>query len=525
MQSGEWYFAFFALFAFLYFLVPLKAQKWLLLAGNFLFYGIFCGVWGFLFLVALSGLSWGMGRRIAVLRAREKAQLDYRRKENLWSREERWSYHERSLRRQKVFLGLGVSGGILLLAAFKYLFPHLFSISGAWRGIGGGWILPLGISFTTLAAIGYMVDAYRGETTGEEKPWQVTLFLFYFPQMMQGPIPRYGELLPELCAEHTFDAERTMAGACRMVWGYLKKMVIADTVGIAVLSVRGHTECFTGWALLIPVVLYGIQIYGDFTGGMDVALGFSEILGIRMQENFDHPFSSCSVKAYWRRWHMSMGRWFTDYVFYPLSAGTRMQKLSRWVRKKWGDAAACRVPLWLATLITWVLTGLWHGVSWNFVVWGLCNGLWILLSQETEALRHRWSECMHICRAFRCVGTFLVVGAFRLLDIFPDVGTTVRLWGSFWVLPWRVDAAFSLTDGGWWLALSGAEWGLVVAGVLLMAGVSHWNQEGTSRPLRYRLAARPYLWALLMALAVTAVLVFGQYGNGYDPMDFIYGRY
>jgi D-alanyl-lipoteichoic acid acyltransferase DltB (MBOAT superfamily) len=188
--------------------------------------------------------------------------------------------------------------------------------------------------------------------------------------------------------------------------------------------------------MLVLIPLYSLQIYADFTGGMDVSLGISHALGIELYENFDAPFASPSLGEYWRRWHRSLGRFFTDYVFYPLSVSRPVLWLSRHARRILGERLGKRVPLYGAMLCTWFLTGLWHGAAWNFIVWGLLNCLVILVSRECEPLYRRFRDkfpklvASYGYHCFAATRTFLLMGLIRSLDCYANVGLTFKMWGS-----------------------------------------------------------------------------------------------
>ena len=271
--------------------------------------------------------------------------------------------------------------------------------------------------------------------------------------------------------------------------------------------------------------MYSAEIYGDFTGGIDITIGLSEMMGIRLAENFDRPFSSRSTKEYWRRWHITMGAWFTDYVFYPLSVSTSMQKLSKWSRKTLGEKIGKRVPVYLATVVTWFLTGLWHGAGLNFIVWGLLNCLVILVSQELQPLYNRFGARFPRLVAskpwekWQMLRTFLLMGLIRSLDCYRDVPLTFRLWGSMLTaFNWGELFRGGLTSFG----LSWADWGVILGGVLIIWIVS---RLGKDKPVRERLAERPVLLCAALCALTVVILLFGAYGIGYDASQFIYNQF
>ena len=277
--------------------------------------------------------------------------------------------------------------------------------------------------------------------------------------------------------------------------------------------------------VMMMILLYTVQIYADFTGGIDITIGLSETLGIRLTENFNRPFLSHSTKEYWNRWHITMGTWFTDYIFYPLSVCKPMQKLSKLSRAKLGNAIGKRIPVYLATVATWFLTGLWHGAGWNFIVWGLLNCLVILVSQECnplyERFHHRFprlsdSAVWHGVQAGR---TVLLMGVIRTLDCYRDVPLTFRLWGSMFT-------TFNYTD--LWngsileLGLGRADWILLLIATAIMFAVSLW---GIREPVRDKLERHPAMEAAAIVLVLLCVMVFGAYGVGFDASQFIYNQF
>ena len=508
----------------LYFLSPRRWQWGILLVASLAFYS-FSGLRNLLVLGSLAVLTYTVGRLLGRSLERQAAVLEARRADGSWDKPTRRAFRDRCVARRKWLLAAGIVSVLSLLAFFKYD-GFLIRIYNALAGTSYSALtlsLPLGISYVTLSAISYMIDVSRGRVACEKNPLKLLLFIFYFPQMWQGPINRYGELAPQLFAPRSFNAERALEGALRALWGGVKKVVIANTVGVAVSSVILGATRFNGTYTWLMILLYSIQIYADFTGGMDIALGVSHMLGIDLYENFDHPFGATSVADYWRRWHRSMGRFFTDYVFYPLSTCRLSQKLSRVWR---------RLPLWLATLVTWTLTGLWHGADWNFVLWGLLNGLFILVSQELRPVRRRFGALFPRAAGSRlwsllcCCGTLITVGFFRTLDLQPATLQTLWLWRRDFLNK----AIWGLFDPSLWasLGLSTAEWILIALGVIAMWAVGRKAPGANARTSGHSacyLLERPLLYATVCALLVVAIAVFGRYGLGYDAMDFIYGKF
>ena len=219
-------------------------------------------------------------------------------------------------------------------------------------------LLPVGISFYTFQTLSYVIDVYRGDVEAERNFMTYALFVSFFPQLVAGPIERTKNLLPQLKAEHTFDYNQATYGLKLMAWGYFKKLVVADNLAVYVDRVFDNVYSFQGFALLLAAFFFTIQIYCDFSGYSDIARGTAKLLGIDLMENFKSPYFSASIQEFWSRWHISLSTWFRDYVYIPLG-GNRVSK----ARHYWN------------LLVTFLISGLWHGANWTFVIWGGLHGL------------------------------------------------------------------------------------------------------------------------------------------------------
>ncbi len=505
-----------AVFLPLYFVVPKRAQWGILLAGSVVFY-LAAGWQSLLVLGFLTAITYGFSRFLEGALAKEAAALSTLTGEE--NRDARKALRARGRKQRSRILTAGVLCQLLPLVFFK--------VAPLSNGIFSTLLLPLGLSYVSLSAVSYVADVARRQTVCERNFLRLALYLFYFPQMWQGPINRYGELAPQLFTPHSFDGARAMSGGLRALWGCFKKLVVADTAAIAVAAILKIPEYFGGTGVLLLILLYSIQIYGDFTGGMDIALGLSHAMGISLYENFDRPFGAASPSDYWHRWHRSMSRFFTDYVFYPLSTGRPAQLLLRLCRRCFGERGGTAVVLWMSTILTWALTGLWHGGSWNFLLWGVFNALAMLIWQALRPLFHR-----HVKKAPRwmtaagCILTFCTVGLFRTLDIYRSVPLTLSLWGRAFT-PAAYAGLFDLALLRT-LELDLPRVILIVVSVVLMTWISRVTPRVGERdtiPWQARLAVRPYLCATVAALLLAAVLIFGNYGLGFDAMEFIYGQY
>jgi alginate O-acetyltransferase complex protein AlgI len=299
---------FIAILVPLYYLIPKKWQWMLLLVASYFFYS-FAGAGYLVFIVSTTLSTWYASIRMDKLKYTQDEYLAANKKE--MSRDDRKVYKAGIKAKQRKWLVSCLVLNFGTLAFLKY--------AGALPFGDLGIILPLGISFYTFQAMGYLIDVYRGTYDAEKNLAKLALFISFFPQLIQGPISRFNHLKETLFAEHSYDAESITYGLQRILWGFFKKLVIADRLLAAVSTIVKNPSDYQGIYVLVGMFFYAIQLYADFTGGIDIAIGVARLLGIRLAENFERPYFSKSITEYWRRWHITLGAWFKDYMFFPLS--------------------------------------------------------------------------------------------------------------------------------------------------------------------------------------------------------------
>ena len=499
----------------LYYTLPKKAQWPLLLLVSLGFYaswGFYAsagrqGLWGLCY-VAFTVLSaWLIAWRIAAMQGRQKAHVAAHRTE--LSREARKAYNAKQKRAQRRWLLLGLALNIGILAA-----TIILNSTGLKDALSVNIIVPIGISYYTFRIMGYLIDVFWGKTQAQKNPAKLALFTIFFPQVWLGPISRYDALSETLFSPHKFDWDAFQAGAQRIILGYFKKLVIADRLRLAMVELipQAHGKSIpgllslSGAAALFTMAVWAAELYCDFTGGLDIAIGIGECFGIKMEENFLSPFRSKNIFEYWRRWHITMGTWFRDYVFYPISVAKPLQKFTGHLKSR---GAKRRVPVYIATIVTWFVTGLWHGAAWNFIAWGLANGVVILISQELQPLYGKFHKRFPRMRgraydAFQVARTFLLMAFIRAFDIYASVPLTFARFASVFARPQLAALAQAVQTLPW------LDWLVAGLGICLLF-------LGTRRLRKLP----PAVWLLL----VLAILVFGVYGLGYDAAAFIYTRF
>ena len=512
-----------------YYLIPKRFQWMLLLAASYVFY-FFAGWSCLIYITVSTAASYFASLQMHRINTERSAYL--KANKTTLTAEQKNEYKARMNRRCRWwFIGaLGVNLGILCVLKYTNFtianINSVLSLFGTEKGLSFVSIaLPLGISYYTFQSVGYLIDVWYKKYEPEKNFFRFALFVSFFPQLIQGPISRYNELSLSLYAEHSFDRKTFSFGLQRILWGFFKKLVVADRLAILVNELTGSPEEYKGIYVVALMFFYAIQLYADFTGGIDITIGIAQAMGIKVAENFIRPFFSKNIEEYWRRWHITMGSWFRDYVFYPLSVSKFMLKLSKNARNKLGMELGKRVPVYTSTLILWFVTGVWHGASWNFIVWGVLNGVVIIISQELTPLYERFHSRFAFSNTrayegFAVIRTFWLMCALRLLDCYRDVPMTFRAFGSIFT---RFNAG-ALFDGSFLqLGLTAADFGVVAFGAALMLAVSLIGRRGSVRELIWK-KPEGVRYAVCIGLFVLT-LVLGAYGIGYDATQFIYNQF
>ena len=351
----------------LYYLMPLKRRWLVLLGGSYFFYWLASGKLIVFLLITTVSVYLG-----ALAMEREQKAFDSVRKS--LEKEERKARKAAMMRRKRHIVLAMVLINVGLLAFLKYY--HFFSanVNALGNSLNFGiqlpalkLVMPLGISFYTLSAVGYVIDVYRGQTAADHHFGRLALFLSLFTNITEGPISRYGQLAGQAFEGHRADYRQFTFGAQLILWGLFQKMVLADRAALLVSTVFGSPSDYSGGVVILAMLVYTLQIYADFAGCMDIVRGSGALFGIEITRNFHQPFFSRSIGEFWRRWHMTLGRWFKKYLYFPLG-GSRCS-FAKTIRN---------------TFVVWAFTGLWHGASWNFVLWGLI--FFVLLTIERLGL-------------------------------------------------------------------------------------------------------------------------------------------
>lgn len=437
---------------------------------------------------------------------------------------------EEKKRRGILLMTILVNIGILF--ALKYVNFLINTMDGIVCLFGGpdnlipgvDFLVPLGVSFYTFSLLGYVIDVYYGLAEHQGNALKLALYGLYFPNLISGPILKYREHAEQFFAPHAFDYRQVTRGLQRMAWGFFKKLVISERLGVLVNTVYGAYESYSGFYIWAATVCYAFQLYTDFSGCMDIVLGLSESLGIMLPENFQTPFFAKSVAEYWRRWHITLGVWMKDYVFYPLLRSKLFTNLNKSFKEKFGKKRGKQYATFAAMFVLWLTVGIWHGGDWKFVIGsGLLHWFYIVMEELLAPPCARMMERLHIHAEGRFVAGVRMLRTFFLVCIGDLFFRAASVGDAFAMLHGAVSVwnPQILWDGSLLeLGLDSVELAVMLLSLLLLWAVS---LGGRRIPVRDRIAKKPLpvRWAIWYAL-LFAVILLGYYGPGYSAAEFIY---
>ena len=489
----------------LYYLIPLN-YRWLVLLGFSMLYYAAGGVQYFFFIFFSVIVTYGFARWIAYRRERGGSAPELRR---------------------LLITGLVLNLG--MLGVIKYTNFVIDTLNGflPLHLPGMAVLFPLGISFYTFQSSGYLIDVYWNKTNAEKNFLHYTLFVSFFPHIMQGPIGKYDRLSHQLIEGHRFDMNRIRTGVQRMIWGLAKKMILADWAGVFADAVWEDPERYSGLAL-VGMLFYAIQIYADFSGAMDVVIGIADLFGVSLDENFRRPYLAVSLADFWRRWHITLGRFMREYVFYPLSLSSWMKNLTRKAKKRVGKKIGRVVPIAVSDILIFLLVGIWHGASWKYVAYGLVNGLILAFSELMSGVYVSWKKALHISgkenwyHFFQILRTFLVVCFTMYYERSADVAqahSMLRLAFTRFAPAQLLD--ISAGTGG--TAFVPCALLILAAGCVIMVGAGVIDEFVTEGRLLEKMQTLPF--PLLVGIWLLLFVMIGLFGCTAAPKGFIYAQF
>lgn len=472
---------------FIYYVFPKKYRYIVLLIGSLIFYYLFSGKY-IIFILLSSVITYFSGKLI------EK-------------------YNDK----RKLILTLSILLNLSFLLVLKYnnFFGDIFRVVGINIPYKK-FILPIGISYYTLETISYLTDIYRKRMKAENNYLKVLLFLVYFPQIVEGPIANYSRLSKTLFNTEKFNYDNFVSSFVLIGWGFIKKLVIADRAGIFVSKVFENN--YGGILLVIGVILYTLQIYADFSGCIDIVSGVSELFGVKLDENFKRPFFSKSIQEFWRRWHITLGTWLKEYVFYPISLSKINMKLNLKLMKMKSKYLSKFIITAFPLFFVWFFNGMWHGASFKYVVYGLYYYVLMMIGILLEPILKKIISIFKVntevwsYKFFQAIRTILIVcfGMFLFrVDSFAQMGVMLHSKAS--------TALFSL-------GLKKADFALLIVGIFIMLIVGVMQEFNINIREELQKQNLIFKW-LVYYIIIFSIIIFGIYGKGYDAASFIYGGF
>lgn len=412
----------------LYYLLPRKIQWMCLLVASIVFYA-FSGAVNLVFVGITSFTTWLAG----ILMSRFTQQFQIEKKSADMAKEQRKKLKAILVRKKRMVLVVTLLSNFGILSYFKYwetIYAGVVKALHPEKGVVSlGILLPLGISFYTFQAVGYLIDQYKEAYEPERNYLKYLLFVSFFPQMIQGPINRFAQMKEQLFAHHDFEWEQTKRALFLILFGLMKKYAIANLLVDAIAAILDSPSSdIPGSVVVAGILMYSAQQYADFSGGIDLVLGIARLLGIQMAPNFRQPYFAVSLGDFWRRWHISLGAWMKDYVFYPFALTKAMQKLGKWGIKHLGRDVGRVLPACIGNILVFFIVGIWHGAQSHFILWGLYNGVVIALAELMDPAFAKWKTALKInensrgFHIFRMIRTFLIVNIGWYFDRIVDFG-------------------------------------------------------------------------------------------------------
>ncbi len=350
-------------------------------------------------------------------------------------------------------------------------------------------IVPLGVSYYTFQVVSYLIDVYKNKYKPEKNIAKYFLYTMYFPYLFIGPINRYDDISKTLFeTDKKFNPQCAYNGALRIAWGFFKKLIIANRINVVISTITQNPSEYNGAFAIFAMLLYSIQLYADFSGGIDIVIGFSKVLQINLKENFNNPYVSQNIQEFWRRWHISLTSWFRDYVYIPLG-GNRCSKLRNYFN----------------TIVVFLLSGIWHGV--NYILWGLFHGICLIIGKFIKVKN----------KYVNTIVTFLVVSFLWSFFIWPNAMQALQMMGSVFTT-FNYPELFSNILN---LGLNLANYIVLIIAVILLIIYDLKKEKINTKLKSLSTDTKIAIFAIIVWLA----LVFGMYGIGFNASDFIYNKF
>ncbi|MCQ2457136.1 MAG: MBOAT family protein [Clostridia bacterium] len=518
----------------LYYLIPRRFQWAVLLAASYAFY-LLNGIPQIAFIVFTTAVTYAAG--LIMQKTRDENKVKLQDPEHPLSKEEKKELKKRMSAKIHLVQTIALLVDLLVLIVVKYV-PFLAQISNSllnalhisFQFPAFSILVPLGISFYTFMSIGYLIDVGKGKYDAERHFGRFALFISFFPSIVQGPINHFDVVGVQFREGHKLEYKNLKYGAQLMLWGFFMKLVISDRVAPMVAKVFSADYAgYSGTALFLGVLAYAIQIYGDFAGGINIVIGAAQMFGIQMPKNFTQPYFAESMTDYWRRWHITLGDFMREYVFFPVMLSKPVNRISKFFRSKFGPGATKLVPSIAAPFVVFMLMGIWHGASWQWIVYGLYNAIVIAggvaltpLFDKLTARIPRYQTAFS-WKLFRIIRTFLLTCVAKVITQSPGLGAAFAILKKILT---NVDLNLLVINNGklFELGISPRSMLILLAALLVLFVVDLLKERGVQ--IRDRISEQPLVFRWMLYIAVISVIViFGCYGAGYDASAFIYQEF
>lgn len=507
------YFIFLILTVLVFYIVPVRFRWCALLTFSFSFFLLASAQVAGYFLVGTLSVYIG-ARQIA-----EKASTD---------------------RSKKAILIMTIVFNVLLLFVLKYIniipntintFGTLFHVNTHLGTIN--LVAPIGVSYYSLSMISYLVDVYWLTIPAEKNIAKLMLFSCYYPCLVSGPIIRYSDMKKEFFENGRLDWNNIFSGFYRIVYGLLKKMVIADNLAVLVNAVFDGTDRYKGIFIVFGVIAYALQIYCDFSGCMDIVIGTSKLYGIKLPENFRSPFLSRNLSEFWRRWHITLGQWGKDYIMYPLLKSDRFQRIGKKAKKRFGKKIGKKIPVIMSIFVLWVIIGIWHGASYKYIfAAGILPWLYFSISELAGDCFKKWNTRLHIhtdsfsFHIIQSLRTLFLMCVIWLFALAPSLSASGNLIADLFHNDFSLIKPFIsdniIMDHS--IGAVAVKWGLILISFIGVAVVDYLKYNDVDVLERFSYQSWWFRYLILFFMIIVT-LMFGVYGPGYIAADFIYGGF
>ena len=387
-------------------------------------------------------------------------------------------------------------------------------------------IAPIGISFYSLQAISYLLDVHWGRIKAEHNPLKVMLYLMFFATVMEGPMGRWEDEADTLFAGNPITGLSITTGGVRILWGLFKRMVISDRMNTLVNELFSVHAEYTGMMVIFSAVVVTVQLYLEFSGTIDIVIGSAQLFGVKLPENFRQPFLARNAAEFWRRWHISLGTWFKNYIFFPVSTSKLMKKWGRFGRKHCGKYLTNVVTSAIALLPVWLLNGLWHGGEWPYIMYGVYYFVILLLEVMLKPVQDKLLEQLHwsenaagfvwFCR----VRTWIIICLGETLFRCSTLAQFGHMMKELFTTPFISGFLANVMD----LNLDLGDYIVILAGIIIVAIVDLRMEKDPDLLTNVPQLSTPRRWAIYYSLII-AIALLGAYGAGYDPVDLIYAGF